>query len=304
MTEYGFQSYPEMSLWSAFIPEGERNLASPAMQNHQKHGRGVQIIEKAMQDLYGFVPKNLSDFVYYSQLAQQDGIAQAIEAHRIQHDRCSGTLFWQLNDCWPVASWSCIDVAGNPKALYYKLPQLYANVAIAARHISNDTLELYLINDSFEPVSGHFAWSICKMDGALIHSAMSLFSVHPNSSSKAAVVVLPKGVKNAGDVFVEAGFVPEPENGEKVNYLTYFVKPKALNLSKQPLQVKTEYGDHSAEIHLSAKTLKRGVFIEETHGYKVNYSDNFFDLKPNQEVVVKVEYPLLEEKPLFRVRTM
>jgi len=302
MTEYGFQSYPEMSLWSAFVPEGERNLRSPSMQNHQKHGRGVQIIEKAMQDLYGFVPKNLSDFVYYSQLVQQDGIAQAIEAHRIQHDRCSGTLLWQLNDCWPVASWSCIDVAGNPKALYYKLPQLYANVTIASHRISQDTIELYLINDSFEPVSGQFVWNICTMDGMLIHSAMSLVSVHPNSSAKAAVVVLPKGVKNAGDVFVEADFAPE--NGEKASYLTYFVKPKALNLSKQPLQVKTKYGDYSAEIHLSTKMLKRGISIEEAHGYKVKYSDNYFDMKPNEEVVVKVEYPLLDGKPEFVIRDM
>lgn len=302
MTEYGFQSYPEMSLWKTYIPLNEQKLSSPSMQNHQKHGRGVQIIEKAMQDLYGSVPGNLSDFVYYSQLAQQDGIAQAIEAHRIQHDRCSGTLFWQLNDCWPVASWSCIDYAGNPKALYYKLPQLYANVAIASHHISTDTLELYLINDSFEPVSGHFAWNICTMDGTLIHSSMSLISVTSNSSDQVAVVVLPTGVKNAGNVYVEAEFVPE--NGEKVTYLTYYVKPKALNLSSQPLNVKTVYGDHSAEIHLSSKMLKRGVFIEEMHGYSVHYSDNYFDMKPNEEVVVKVEYPLLDGKPTFKVRTM
>ena len=302
MTEYGFQSYPEMTLWSAFIPEGERNLRSPAMQNHQKHGRGVQIIEKAMQDLYGFVPSDLSDFVYYSQLVQQDGIAQAIEAHRIQHDRCSGTLFWQLNDCWPVASWSCIDVAGNPKALYYKLPQLYANVAIASHRISQDTIELYLINDSFEAVHGEFAWQIKTVDGTLVHSAMAMTSVPANSSMKAVLVVLPKGVKNAGDVYVEAVF--SPKNAEKVSYTTYFVKPKALNLSASPVQISTSYSDHSAEITLSSKVLKKGVFIEEEHGYKVDFSDNFFDLKPNEEVVVKVEYPLLEEKPTFKIRTL
>lgn len=302
MTEYGFQSYPEMSLWKKFIPEKDRKLSSAAMQNHQKHGRGVQIIEKAMQDLYGFVPNNLNDFVYYSQLVQQDGIAQAIKAHRIQHDRCSGTLFWQLNDCWPVASWSCIDVAGNPKALYYKLSKLYANVSIASRHLSQDTLELYVINDAFEAVQGQFMWNIRKMDGTLVHSAMSLVSVLPNRTDNVAVVVLPKGVNNAGDVYLEAEFTLE--SGEKVSYLTYFVKPKALNLSSQPLQVNTIYQDHSAEIHLSAKTLKKGVFIEETHGYSVFFSDNYFDLKPNEEVIVKVFYPLLDEKPAFKVRTM
>ena len=303
MTEYGFQSYPEMSLWEAYIPEIERKLQSPAMRNHQKHGRGVPIILKAMEDLYGFKDtNNLDNFVYISQLVQAEGIAQAIEAHRIQHNRCSGTLFWQLNDCWPVASWSCIDVAGNPKALYYRLPQLYANVAIVSHHISQDTIELYLINDSFETTSGQFEWAIKTMDGQLVNSAGALTSAAANSSVKAAVVVLPKGVKSAGNVYVEAVFTPE--RGEKVPYLTYFVKPKLLSLTPDPISVKTEYSDHNAELRLSAKSLKRGVFIEETHGYPVRYSDNYFDLKPNEEVVVKVDYPLLDEKPTFRVRAV
>lgn len=303
MTEYGFQAYPEMSLWEAYIPEGERKLQSPSMRNHQKHGRGVPIILKAMEDLYGFKDtNNLEKFVYISQLVQADGIAQAIEAHRIQHEKCSGTLFWQLNDCWPVASWSCIDVAGNPKALHYRLPQLYANVAIASRHISQDTIELYLINDSFEATSGQFEWSIKAMDGTLVNSAMSLTSAPANSSVKAAVVVLPKGVKSAGNVYVEA--VLTPDKGEKIPYLTYFVKPKALNLSPTPIDIKTDYSDHACVITLSSKTLKKGVFIEETHGYSVRYSDNYFDLKPNEEVVVKVDYPLLDVKPTFRLRTV
>jgi hypothetical protein len=118
----------------------------------------------------------------------------------------------------------------------------------------------------------------------------------------AAVVVLPKGVKNAGHVFVEAEF--RPEEGAKVPYLTYFAKPKALNLSPAPISLKTEYGDHSATIRLSAKMLKKGVFIEETHGYHVRYSDNYFDLKPNEEVTVRVEYPSVEKKPDFRVRAV
>ena len=82
------------------------------------------------------------------------------------------------------------------------------------------------------------------------------------------------------------------------------MKPNALSLSPAPISVKTEYGDHCAEIHLSAKALKKGVRIEETHGYSVRYSDNYFDLKPNEEVVVKVEYPLLEEKPAFKVMSL
>ena len=116
-----------------------------------------------------------------------------------------------------------------------------------------------------------------------------------------ATIALPKGVKNVGNFFVEASFTPN--NAKKVSYLTYFVKSKLLSLSPAPITVKTEYGDHCAEIHLSSKTLKKGVFIEETHGYPIVYSDNYFDMKPGEEVVIKVEYPLLEKKPEFRVKS-
>jgi len=175
-------------------------------------------------------------------------------------------------------------------------------VAIASHHISQDTIELYLINDSFETTSGQFEWTIKTLDGQLVNSAGALTSAAANSSVKAAVVVLPKGVKSAGNVYVEASFTPD--NAEKVSYLTYFVKPKLLSLTPDPVAVKTEYGDHSAEIRLSAKTLKKGVYIEETHGYPVIYDDNYFDLKPGEEMVVKVEYPLVEGKPEFRVKSL
>lgn len=301
MTEYGFQAYPEMALWNAFIPEGERDLRSPSMRNHQKHGRGVPIILKAMEDLYGYKDtNNLEKFVYISQLVQRDGIAQAIEAHRIQRDKCSGTLLWQLNDCWPVASWSCIDVAGHPKALYYALPSLYANVAIASRRLSQDSIELYVINDAFETVAGELVWAIRKMDGTLVDSAAVNVSATAGSSIKAVTVSRPKSVKNAGEVYVEAFFTPQ--KGEKLQYLTYFAKPKMLKLNRGDLQTKIIYGNHNATIRLSAKTLQKGVFIEETHGYPVIIFDNYFDLKPNEEVEVRVMFPLLDEKPTFKVR--
>ena len=129
MSEYGFQSYPMISTLNRVIPKEQLYIDSPAMRNHQKHPRGVQIIEKAMRQYYGFDNKSLSleDFCYVSQLLQAWGTGYGIFQHIKQQPHCMGTLYWQLNDCWPVASWSSIDFYGNWKALHYRAKELYAD---------------------------------------------------------------------------------------------------------------------------------------------------------------------------------
>lgn len=146
MSEFGFQSYPMMSTIGRYAPEALSNewrtksfndalQAIPALRSHQKHPRGVQIIDKAMKRYYGFDSHSLSleDYVYVSQLLQAWGTGYGIFQHIKQQPHCMGTLYWQLNDCWPVASWSSIDYYGNWKALHYRVKALYAdNVDLAA----------------------------------------------------------------------------------------------------------------------------------------------------------------------------
>ena len=127
MSEYGFQSYPMLSTIRQFCPEDQLYIDSPTLRSHQKHGRGLQIIDKAMRQYYGFDSKSLSleDFCYVSQLLQAWGTGYGIFCH-ISDPRCAGTLYWQLNDSWPVASWSSIDYYGNWKALHYRAQALYS----------------------------------------------------------------------------------------------------------------------------------------------------------------------------------
>lgn len=131
MSEYGFQSYPEWSTICRFCPEDQRTIDSPTMLKHQKHGRGIQIIDKAMQQYYGFDSKSLSleDYCYVSQLLQAWGMGYGILQHLLAQPHCMGTLYWQLNDCWPVASWSSIDFYGNWKAMHYRARDLFAEDA-------------------------------------------------------------------------------------------------------------------------------------------------------------------------------
>ena len=127
MSEYGFQSYPMISTIRQFCPEDQLYIDSPTLRSHQKHPRGREIIDKAMRQYYGFDSKslNLENYCYVSQLLQAWGTGYGIFQHIKQQPHCMGTLYWQLNDCWPVASWSSIDYYGNWKALHYRAQALY-----------------------------------------------------------------------------------------------------------------------------------------------------------------------------------
>lgn len=135
MSEYGFQSYPMMSTIRRFCPKDQLYIDSPTMRSHQKHGRGRDIIDKAMRQYYGFDSHSLGleDYAYVSQLLQAWGTGYGIFQHIKQFvvsgdtpSHCMGTLYWQLNDSWPVASWSSIDYYGNWKALHYRAQALFS----------------------------------------------------------------------------------------------------------------------------------------------------------------------------------
>ncbi len=134
MSEYGFQSYPLLSSIIQFTPAEQLNIDSPTLRGHQKHPRGREIIDKAMRQYYGFDSKclNLKDYAYISQLLQAWGTGYGILCH-LSDPRCAGTLYWQLNDCWPVASWSSIDYYGNWKALHYRAQALFADTVDLAK---------------------------------------------------------------------------------------------------------------------------------------------------------------------------
>lgn len=127
MSEYGFQSYPDWSTVCRFCSADQRHIDSPTIRSHQKHPRGREIIDRAMMQYYGIDSHSLSleDYCYLSQLLQAWGTGYGILQHLSAQPHCMGTLYWQLNDCWPVASWSSIDYYGNWKALHYRAQALF-----------------------------------------------------------------------------------------------------------------------------------------------------------------------------------
>ena len=145
MSEYGFQAFPEMKTIRTFAEENDFELESPVMNAHQKATIGNALIKQTM-GLYYKVPARFEDLVYMGLVLQGQGMRHGMEAHRRNRPYCMGSLFWQLNDSWPVVSWSAIDYYGNWKALMYQSKRAFAPILINAIREDND-LCVYLISD-------------------------------------------------------------------------------------------------------------------------------------------------------------
>lgn len=305
MSEYGFQSYPEMATIEEFTTPSERKLNSPTMNNHQKHGRGVLIIRKAMEEDFGYTATDdLDEFAYVSQLVQAEGIVKAVDAHRSQHDKCKGTLTWQLNDCWPVASWSSIDYTGRWKALQYRFRESYANVAIAVHQNEDNAIDCYLINDALEDVKGEWKVKIMDMHGENLQELCSKTVIAKTNQSQKISTITPADAKGVSlnDAIVCIQFVVDGKVlAQKV---TFFVKPKSLNLAKSDIQQEVKMFEDHFELTLSSPTFQYGVQIVETSGKQVKYSDNYFNLLPNEKKTIVGYYDVDGQgKPMLQIRS-
>ncbi|WP_462251848.1 glycoside hydrolase family 2 protein [Ekhidna sp.] len=165
MSEYGFQSFPGMETISYFADSSQWNLESEVMKHHQKSYVGNGMIAK-FSSKYFDEPDGFEDFVLKSQMTQAKAMQMAIDAHRLRKGHCWGTLFWQLNDCWPGPSWSAVDVFGRKKVLYDELSWLYALVALIPT-IKDGVLSISLVNDSLEDFEGAMVIEFYDEEGNL-----------------------------------------------------------------------------------------------------------------------------------------
>ena len=165
MSEYGFQSFPEYQTFRKFAKKKDEDMYSKVMKHHQRSSIGNATIEEYMNREYQ-KPKNFKSLLYLSQILQSDGIRTAIEAHRRNKDQCMGSLYWQLNDCWPGASWSSIDYYGKWKALYYQTKKAF-NPIIVSNEFIDSNLHIKAITDLNEEFSGEVELSLLKQKNRL-----------------------------------------------------------------------------------------------------------------------------------------
>ncbi len=163
MTEYGFQSFPEMRTIETFAKPEDFDIRSTVMQAHQKNKGGNERILTYMLREYR-EPKDFAAFVYLSQVQQAEIIKIGAEHMRRQRPRTMGSLYWQLNDCWPVASWASIDYYGRWKALHYYARRFYDDLLISP-FLHDDKVDVYVVSDKLQPLSGKIRMRLLDFSG-------------------------------------------------------------------------------------------------------------------------------------------
>lgn len=279
MSEFGFQSFPSYEAIKYINGNDSITVSSKAFDTHQKHPRGYSIIKNYMERDYP-VPSKDEDYVYISQVLQGNGMAMGFEAQRRARPYNMGTLYWQLNDCWPVVSWSSIDFLGNWKAMHYKTKKAFADILVSSR-VLNDTLNTYVVNDKLESQTGTLHIKIIDFKGNTIHKESKEIVADANDSKLHHRLNL-KTINNMSlnDVVIVSSF----NNTENYHYLA---RPKELNLIKETIDQKITKVDKGFSIEISSKVLQKEVFLFSNH--KGHFSDNFFDLMANTSKTILFE---------------
>ncbi len=301
MSEYGFQSYPDIKTIAAFADSIYWQTDSEVMLTHQKHSRGNQLIKQYMFDTYGFVPSIFEDFIYLSQQTQAYGIEMGIKAQRRNMPYCMGTLYWQLNDCWPVVSWSSIDYYGRWKPLQYKVKNAYKPIIISTVKEGN-ILDIYIISDLLVDTLCELKSVLYSFDGEQRNIKTELLNIKANSSKKYASI----SIENIDSTqnFIEL-IISSTNKNIIISENIYLTKPKYFDLPKEDFRYHIAFNGKQAKITLSSNVLIKNIWISFSGIEHTNMSDNNFDLLPGQKKIINCEFKVKPtDKPLITFKTL
>lgn len=300
ISEFGFQALPDYRTILSFTEPEDRHPLSPVMRGHNKMVEGTERLVRFVVGRLGF-PKDFKSFVYLTQFNQAEAIRTGVEHWRSRKFATAGTLYWQFNDCWPVASWSCIDHSRRKKALYYYSRRFYQPV-LAVLKYEEDQIALYAVNDLLKDVVGVVRLTAYGLDGT--RKGEKVFSVRIMGNSAAKLAVVDPGELGigytavVGPVDADTTTFPRERNGELLdtvvfveldvdgtkahNYLVFDVF-RNLELSSPTISLKAE----KDAIQLVADKPAFGVFLETTND--VELGDNCLNMEPGVAYTVRVE---------------
>jgi len=285
MSEFGFQSLPSMDAVKDFAEPKDWNMTSYMVEMHQKNRAGNELLLYYLAHTFRF-PKDFPMTVYASQVLQAEAVRYGVEHWRRNRNgnRCMGTIYWQLNDCWPVASWSSIDYNHRWKALQYFARRFYAPVLLSVEETSC-AAKLHITNDRLELLRGEVRWSLERLDGAKLEEGQ--IQVDIPAERDVCIAELDFSTRLDADTRRETVLVYELWQGENRLSLAMalFAPSKHLELSEPRISSKTGV---DGAISLTAENTARFVMLDAP-GRDVRFSDNFFDLPAGRTVTLAVE---------------
>jgi beta-mannosidase len=275
MSEFGFQSFPEMASIEQFVPDSMRYRDSPALRAHEKHPRGFSLIDEYIGRDYR-PPKDFASLVYLSQVVQAEGITRGIEAERRARPRCMGSLYWQLDDCWPAVSWSSIDYYGRWKALHYYVKRAYRDLIVSFES-TGDTLFVYAVSDRPLDTSGDLRCVLMDFMGTVRLDTLVHRIIPANRSTMLRAIDLRRFTRaELRYMLLSADLLVE--RGGTASGIFLFDTPKNLPLTDPAIECKLEPAAGGYRIVLRARAFAKNVCLRcDIDGA---FSDNYFDLLP------------------------
>ncbi|NWK56597.1 glycoside hydrolase family 2 protein [Verrucomicrobiaceae bacterium N1E253] len=292
MSEYGFQSFPELKTVNEYALPEDYGLLTDVMKAHQRSPVGNEAIRHYMLQSYN-EPKDFEEFLYVGQVLQAELIKYAIEAHRRAMPYCMGTLYWQLNDCWPVASWSSMDSSLRWKAQQFFVKKAYQPVLLSS-FVEGDRFTLHVINDHLHELDGELSLELIDFHGQVLAERNMLVTVPANSSGVYFESDVPDVVENYP--VKQSALVARLNvaGSEQAKCVFYFAKVKELALPRPDLGWKMSPGDGVMRLELEADMLIKNLYLSLSPG-DAKFPDNYFDLLPGESVVMDVESDLDEQ---------
>ena len=296
--EYGFQSFPEYSTLLKFSDKSDWDLNSSVMKNHQKSYVGNGMIKKHSDILFG-EPKDFTEFVYFSQLTQAKAVSIAISSHRLNAPICMGTIFWQLNDCWPAPTWSSIDYFGNWKALQYRVKQDFEDVTVLEKTEKLGGEEYYFTSDAPDKFDTEFNYAIYSITGNLLHKKSKKVSVYNGLKLKVNLV-------ENYDAVLPSNYVVKFtwNNGVNVSNERFFVHvknnigyKKAKSTDFQWEIIAVDSIQKTAVIKINTSKLLQDLWFSSLK-LGVKYDRNFISVLPGEHLIqisYKGDVPLKED---------
>ena len=282
-SEYGFQSFPSIATVNAYASPADHDIQSPVMLAHQKHPRGNQLIREYMLREYP-EPKDFESFLYVSQVLQAEGMRLGTEHLRRIRPRNMGALYWQVNDCWPVASWSGMDYFGRWKAMHYYARRFFADLLLSPNEEGGE-LKFYVVSDRTRRTPAELRVRLMDFDGRTLTERRQSVDVAPLQSRSYLSLPLKEilGGGEPGKLFLHAELLVA---GKPVSTNTHFFRPyKGLSLPAAKVSAEAARAGGGFVITLTADKFARAVQLS-AGGLGGSFSDNFFDLLPGQKAQV------------------
>jgi len=283
-SEFGFQSFPSLATLRRAVDEDVADISSPVMRHHQRHERGNAIIAEAIDRLFR-KPSDLDDLCYLSQVTHGLALQQAVEHWRRNRPRCMGTLYWQLQDCWVVASWASIDYELGYKAAHYFAKRFYAPV-MGSIVCEGGVMQLWATSDVRSELNGTFTLEAWSLAGERVQCVEERFSL-PGQASRVVGELAPADL-----------FGPDIPDEDRIVRLTVaagdyhhesfhvFAPYKRLNLRRPTIDVGVAGCEEGVEVSLGTDV--PALFVELDSGAIPGvFGDNYLALFPGALTTVR-----------------